>query len=366
MNYSTNLYQKLEKIILDTPGEVSLCFYDINSNWGFDINGRVKMRSASTIKILILAELMRQWEEKKLNLFEKISVPESGKTGGDGIIKEFSQKHEFSLEELAICMIILSDNEATNLLIDRLGMENINDLAARLQLRETYLGRKMMDQQAKKSGKENFICGEDLKNLFLQMYQKTLISKRVSEKMLDILKRQIQGERITREIDQDLIFAHKCGDLEGLEHDAGILFLEEGDYILVILTDNMSSNLEARQKIGKMSKIIYNAVRGRGEDTVYLTGESKTNMNNAITKMYGSFFLAFELEQRSGKILRADSNATLQLTKDFIAQIFVGKLISEKEEIVGEITRRYFGSSAKAIIAAYHDALKHFENLSLQ
>lgn len=98
------------------------------------------------------------------------------------------------------------------------------------------------------------------------------------------------------------------------------------------------------------------------KNTLYLTGEARTTSDNAITKIYGVFYLAFEIEE-NGEIINMDSNATLELTRDFIRKIFVGKNISDEDLITEEILKRYNASSTKAIITAYKDALQRYKKL---
>ncbi|KXB69532.1 hypothetical protein HMPREF1864_01396 [Peptoniphilus sp. DNF00840] len=98
------------------------------------------------------------------------------------------------------------------------------------------------------------------------------------------------------------------------------------------------------------------------KNTLYLTGEARTGSDNAITKIYGVFYLAFEVDE-DGKIIDSDSNATLELTRKFIKDIFADKNIKDQEAITSEIQRRYKASSTKAIITAYKDALQRYKNL---
>ena len=98
------------------------------------------------------------------------------------------------------------------------------------------------------------------------------------------------------------------------------------------------------------------------KNTLYLTGEARTGSDNAITKIYGVFYLAFEVDE-DGKIIDSDSNATLELTRKFIKDIFTDKNIKDQEAITDEIQRRYNASSTKAIISAYKDALQRYKNL---
>ena len=96
--------------------------------------------------------------------------------------------------------------------------------------------------------------------------------------------------------------------------------------------------------------------------TIYITGAARTAMDNAITRIYGIFYLAFELTQE-GEVIDVDCNATLELTRNFIKKLFLGQSFTNAKSIDQEVTSRYFGTSAKAILAAYHDALMHYRQL---
>lgn len=256
MEKYTEWKKEIEKIISQVEGSVCINFYDLNKNNVFSINGDKKVLSASTIKLLILAELMKKISENKFSLSDTIMIADSMKTGGDGVLKELNTGHHFTLKELATLMIIVSDNQATNILIDFLGMENINQLGKELDLKETFLGRKMMDAEARKKGYDNYTCADDISLLLKLIYQEKLINKEASQLILDILLRQQQGERLQRYLPSDIKIAHKCGDLDNLENDGGIIWLGDRAYILVVLTNGMP-NLQCKQTIGKISKFIY-------------------------------------------------------------------------------------------------------------
>ena len=256
MEKYTEWKKEIEKIISQVEGKVCVNFYDLNKNNGFSINGDKKVLSASMIKLLILAELLKKASENKFSLSDTIMMANFMKTGGDGVLKELNAGHHFTLKELATLMIIVSDNQATNILIDFLGMENINLLGKELGLKESFLGRKMMDTEARKNGYDNYTCADDISLLFKLIYQEKLINKEASQLMLDILLRQQQGERLQRYFPSDIKIAHKCGDLDNLENDGGIIWIGDRIYILVVLTSGMS-NLQCKQTIGKISKFIY-------------------------------------------------------------------------------------------------------------
>jgi len=256
MEKYTEWKKEIKKIISQVEGSVCINFYDLNENNGFSIDGDKKVLSASMIKLLILAELMKKISENKFSLSDIITITSSMKTGGDGVLKELNTGHHFTLKELATLMIIVSDNQATNILIDFLGMENINLLGKELGLRETFLERRMMDAEARKNGYDNYTSADDISLLLKLIYQEKLINKEASQLMLEILLKQQQGERLQRYLPTDIKIAHKCGDLDNLENDGGIIWLEDDVYILVVLTSRMS-NLQCKQTIGKISKFVY-------------------------------------------------------------------------------------------------------------
>ena len=256
MEKYTEWKKKIEKIISQVEGNVCINFYDLNKNNGFSVNGDKKVLSASMIKLLILAELMKKIFENKFSLSDTVMMANFMKIGGDGVLKELNTGHHFTLKELATLMIIVSDNQATNILIDFLGMENINQLGKELRLKKTFLGRKMMDIEARKKGYDNYTCADDISSLLKLIYQEKLINKEASQLMLDILLRQQQGERLQRYLPSDIKIAHKCGDLDNLENDGGIIWLGDRAYILVVLTNGMP-NLQCKQTIGKISKFVY-------------------------------------------------------------------------------------------------------------
>ena len=115
MEKYTEWKKEIEKIISQVDGKVCINFYDLNKNDGFSINGSEKVLSASMIKLLILAELLKKVSENKFSLSDAITITNFMKTEGDGVLKELNTGHHFTLKELATLMIIVSDNQATNI-----------------------------------------------------------------------------------------------------------------------------------------------------------------------------------------------------------------------------------------------------------
>jgi hypothetical protein len=97
------------------------------------------------------------------------------------------------------------------------------------------------------------------------------------------------------------------------------------------------------------------------DNTVYIVGESRTNMDNAITVIYNSFYIGFEINVETDEIVDLGCTHTLKITENFIKKIFVGKNIVKFEKNAEEvIKKRYHGTSQKAVIVSYKDALKKY------
>lgn len=95
--------------------------------------------------------------------------------------------------------------------------------------------------------------------------------------------------------------------------------------------------------------------------SVFVIGESRTNADNAITKMYGTFYMAFEVEETTFEILVFSCTHTIATTQDFLRRLFLGQTFPEVDDWLEDaLNRRYGGSSRKAVLVAYRDALKRW------
>ncbi len=252
------LQHKILEFLEDEPGKVAVLVEDSDGNRLVAIEADKVFPSASTIKLAIMLTLFNEAQNGKLNLEDKVSLKNYPKTGGDGILKELTSDHQFSYRELCTLMIIVSDNLATNILIDTLGMEKINHHIASLSLKETHLGRHMMDSEAKKRGNDNFITASEISIMLKHILFDEKIEQQHRDEMLDILKRQQVRGRLDRYLPEETVIAHKTGDLDFLEHDVGIVYLDDGNYYLIIvLTAEMSSNEHGRETIARISKMTY-------------------------------------------------------------------------------------------------------------
>lgn len=251
------LENKIREFIKTQKGNIAVVVKNLRTNEEIKINENFVFPSASTIKLGIMSELLNKIYEGSFKLSDTIELTQDLKTGGDGILKELNYGHKFTLEEIMTLMIIISDNMATNILINLLGMNNINETIKNLGLENTKLQRKMMDSQAAREGRENFITANDLAHILELIYKGENINKKYSDLILSILKRQQVRGRLDLYLPEDIVIAHKTGDLDNLEHDAGIVYLSDKEYIICILTNQTETNKAGREIIGKISKIVY-------------------------------------------------------------------------------------------------------------
>ncbi|WP_306569037.1 serine hydrolase [Faecalispora jeddahensis] len=249
--------EKIREYLNQQPGEQAVFIKDLTDGETLCFHEKAVFPSASTIKLVIMACLLDQVKTGRLSLEDPVVLTEEMRTGGDGILKELSAGHRFSLREILTLMIIVSDNTATNILIELMGMDAVNEMAGRLGLSRTVLGRRMMDSEARKQGKDNYTCAGDIAHILELIYEQKCVDVPSSRLMLDILRRQQQSGRLQLYLPEEVEIAHKCGDLDFLEHDAGIVLLPKRPYLIVVLTRDNPTNKDGREVIGTVSRMVY-------------------------------------------------------------------------------------------------------------
>ena len=217
-----------------------------------------EMRAASMIKVFILACAMEKVKAGELQLAETLRLESADKVGGAGVIAGFDAGTELSVEELLQRMIAESDNTATNMLIDKLGMAEINRYMAAHGYEKSRLQRKMMDEAAARAGHENYTSARDLGDFFQRLYRSECVGESYDGKMREMLFAQTDSECLPRALPQARI-AHKTGELDHLYSDGGIIYGAHGrDAILVILADD----IETRGRTIEMMREIARRVMG--------------------------------------------------------------------------------------------------------
>ena len=252
-----NLNQILENIIKESKENVAILIKELNNSKSiYACNDKVKMISASTIKIPIMLAVLEEVKNKKIDLNEKILVS-NNEILSDSKIFENGEQY-YSLYELINWMIIVSDNTATNVIIKKIGMEKINRyILNELKLKSTSLERYMLDEEAIKEGYNNYTSQEDMLEIFTKLFNKEILNNELCNKAIDILYNQRCQDQIMRYIYQPIKYAHKTGSLDYLNHDVGVLNINN-KYFYVGVSVYNSKNKNGNKKLaGKLGKVIY-------------------------------------------------------------------------------------------------------------
>lgn len=251
------LWQKLESAIHDIDqhldGVMGLAIEDLNSGDHFWLRENEVFVQASSIKIAVLAELYRQAEQGELKLTDLYTVqasdvvPDSDIMGGltPGITR-------VTLRDLATMMVAVSDNSATNVLIDRLGMGNVNAMLDSLGLAHTRLRRKMMDVEAAKEGRENISTPREMVSLLEAIYKGKFLNKESTADFFKILSTN-KDSWIPRDLPADLKVANKPGSLEAVRNDSGVVFVEGRPYVICVMTAFLRNERDGEEAISRIS-----------------------------------------------------------------------------------------------------------------
>ena len=255
------LWQKLEANINEVDrgldGVLGVAILDLDSGRKFVLHGDEVFPQASSIKIAVLAELYRQAQDGKLKLTDLYTVqaadlvPDSSIMGGltPGVTR-------ITLRDLATMMVAVSDNSATNVLIDRVGMENVNALMDSLGLAHTRLRRKMMDLKAAGEGRENISTPAEMMTLLEDLYRGKVLNKEMTADFFVMLSTP-KSSFIPRELPEGLKIANKPGELEGVRNDSGVVFVEDRPYVICVMTTYLHRERDGEEAIAKISAAAY-------------------------------------------------------------------------------------------------------------
>lgn len=253
------LEQRLRQIVEGVQGIMSL-HVDVNGE-SFILGPQERFSAASVIKVPILMAAFMQAQRGQLDLRQVITIPDSERVGGSGVVSRLSQGVSFRLIDLLTLMIIVSDNTATNLCIDAVGLDAINDYLALVGCTDTVLGRRLMDYEARRQGRDNFVTAKDMVAVYRDLWYGNNLDAHYREMALEILYQQQYRDKLPRRLpdtgDGRIRLAHKTGELHSIEHDAGILVVDGRPAFIVALTRDLSESAAGRAAIGEVGLAVY-------------------------------------------------------------------------------------------------------------
>ena len=230
-------FQHLQTQLDSLRGKVGFFFEDLESGDAWGVHADEPYVAASVIKLLVLCEAYRQFERGILSRGELIPVRQEDKVPSCGAAAYLHDGISLTLKDLCVLMIILSDNTATNLLIRKLGMDNINRSARELGFEKTRLNRLLFDAKASAAGIENYFAPSEIGRFYELLWKGELVSAAASREMLEILKNQEINYKIPSMLPEDLPVAHKTGEDSGITHDTGIIYAPH-PFILCFASNN--------------------------------------------------------------------------------------------------------------------------------
>ncbi|WP_099355236.1 serine hydrolase [Fredinandcohnia onubensis] len=270
-----NLRLSIDSLLEDFSGSISL---EVRSRQGDKIisyNENEVFPTASTIKVFILGAMLEQVQNDQYSLTDLIEMRAGDQVGGSGVIKEFTPGSKYPIRDVATAMIILSDNTATNMILELVGgIDVVNTHIKKYGYTYTEL-RNIIDFQA---------IGEDVENLavstsaeFVDYLEKILNNKilkpEIKDVMIDIMARQQYLDLFPRYIPynpyakelgvtQDIQIANKTGFFMGVRCDVGYIFIKNKQYVFTVFSKNCADRAfnpenEAAVLIGKLGKEIF-------------------------------------------------------------------------------------------------------------
>lgn len=266
------------ELISRVKGTFGIYVEDMESNEVFELNADHVFPSASVIKVPMLALLLKDVQQGRLDWNKPCQITESNRVGGTGILCELDKDYTPTLEVLAKLMIVLSDNIATNQIMDMIGMDRFNEFCLDMGYEHITLMRKMLDFDAIKHGKNNYMCAGEAGRLLSSIARGEFVNEQVCDTIVKIMeKQQCRGklpallpavpswasEDERRNLRPDtLLVANKTGDLTHIQHDIGIFTLPGNRrYVISVFSGDLSTDAAGIEAIAKLSELVYLAMK---------------------------------------------------------------------------------------------------------
>jgi beta-lactamase class A len=256
------LWQKLTtdvtKIQKDFDGVMGVTIRDLTDGHELLINGDEVFPTASSIKISLLVELYRQSQSGQgAKLSDLYTVRKEDMVPDSAIMENLTPGvSRITNRDLAGFVVAVSDNAATNVLIERVGMENVNRTLDTLGLHQMRLRRKMMDLDAARQGRENIATPREMAALLEMVYRSKVLNKESTDDFLKLLSTP-KNSPIPKFIPEGVQIANKPGELAGVRNDSGIVFVKNRPFVISVMTSYAGDERAANNAISEIAKKAY-------------------------------------------------------------------------------------------------------------
>jgi beta-lactamase class A len=256
------LKEKLEREIRASSMEVSLGLYDFATGSELEINGHKPLYPASMIKTLLLLTALELVERGKFSLQEIHHLSDedryAGNTSvtGSGVLQYAENGSLYTIEELLHLMVSVSDNMATNIMFDRVGIGAMEQMARKLGLTQTAFTRKMYELDSPLPS--NVSTAGDLTAMLVALEKREAVGKELSELGIRMMMETTDKERIGRYLgDDDVVVANKVGTVTGIIGDMSLLYFPDRPPVaLTAAVKNPQEQEDAIRLIGRLAKLV--------------------------------------------------------------------------------------------------------------
>ncbi len=250
--------KELAKMAVTYPGRVSIYLKDLKSGKIWMHHPDDLFPAASLIKVPVMIAAFYKIRDGQLALNERIAITRRNRVGGSGSLKWRPDGTKLTVRELLVHMINESDNTATKMVLDRLGIGYVQQQFPRMGLLYTGIYEEGMSIKGGRVMHENYTTAREMTSLMDKIYTGQAVDKVSSEVMLDILKKpKAVASRLAKGMPAGWEIAHKTGLLRQACHDSAVFLTPHGDYAITVLTGQNRSYSMAKDFITKVGKVTF-------------------------------------------------------------------------------------------------------------
>jgi len=243
---NAKLDEQVKNLVTPFKGKVSLYAKNLDTGETYALNGDERVRTASTIKIAVMIEAFARVSEGKAKWTDEVTLTKEKKVSGSGILFELSDNLHLTLRDAVNLMMMLSDNTATNLVLDVLTTDAVNARMELLGFKQIKINRKVGSGGDSAAGRDpenkKYGLGVATPHEMVQVMEKLergeIISPAVSKEMIELTKKEQARYAIGRSL-SDVPMASKYGALDRLRSAVGIIYSKKGKIAMAISCDDM-------------------------------------------------------------------------------------------------------------------------------
>ena len=270
------LETRIEQIADRLDGVMGVAIIDLTDGRTFLRSADRVFPTASSIKLAILLELYRQDQEVRAGAEDKAKLDDIYTFDPKDLVEDSQIMAGLTAgvtrvtnRDLAQFMVAVSDNAAANVLIDRVGMQNINARLRSLGLTKTMLRRKMMDIAAARRGDENVSTAQEMARLLEMIYKGKSLNKDLTEQLIKQLKTLKKDSYLSYELPLGVELDDKPGSLDGVRTDSGIVFAKNRPFAISVMTAYNRDEKAAERAISEVTLEAYHYFEMRGKTSEY-------------------------------------------------------------------------------------------------